>query len=150
MRKMVALVAGAVLIMSATAFAKEEHGHGDHHKDAKGKHHADPQMVKLHQMMPNYAKAQAAISAALRKGDLKAVASETDYLLSTTPDLKKSKPHQNASELDQFQKIAVLFELDVKKTAEIAGKGDRAGAKAAFAEFKKHCDVCHAKFRDSK
>ena len=147
MQKIVAFVACAVLITSATAFAKEEQGHGDHHKESTGKHHADPQMVKLHKMMPKYAKAQAAISAALQNGDLKAVAPETGYLLSTTADLKKSKPHKNVSELEHFKKIAAGFEQDVKNTAQFAGKGDRAGAKAAFADAQKRCDVCHAKFR---
>ncbi|HBA86655.1 MAG TPA: cytochrome C [Geobacter sp.] len=139
MKKVVLLLA-VTLTMTGTAFAKEDHAHGGHH--------SDKQMAKLHKMMPNYAKGQTKIAAALEGGDLQAVLKETDYLLSTTADLKKSKPHKKASELEEFRKLAAGFEMDVKETAETARKGDVPGAKASFAEAQKKCTACHAMFRN--
>lgn len=130
----------AVFLVSGVAFAAAGHGHGKHQMDA--------QMAKLHKMMPRYGAAQVSINAALDDGDLKTVARETAYLLSTTSDLKKSKPHKNIKELAEFRKIAAGFERDVRKSAEAAKKGDAAGAKEAFAGAEKACDACHAKFRD--
>lgn len=150
MKGVLILLAGSTLLLSGTtALAVEEHGHGKGHgREEHGKHHNDAQMAKLHKMMPRYGKAQVSISAALESGDLKAIAKETAYILSTTADLKKSKPHKNSAELEEFRKIAAGFEQDVKKTADSVKKGDLAGAKGAFAAARKRCDACHAKFRD--
>jgi len=150
MKGILLLLAGSMLLLSGTtALAAEEHGHGKGHgREEHGKHHNDAQMTKLHKMMPRYGKAQVSMNAALESGDLKVIAKETAYLLSTTADLKKSKPHKNHAELEEFRKIAAGFEQDVKKTADSAKKGDLAGAKAAFASARKRCDACHAKFRD--
>ena len=130
MKGILILLAGSMLLLSGTtALAAEEHGHGKGHgREEHGKHHNDAQMAKLHKMMPRYGKAQVSMNAALESGDLKVIAKETAYLLSTTADLKKSKPHKNRSELDEFRKIAAGFEQDVKKTADSAKKGDLAGA----------------------
>ena len=155
MKGILIILAGSMLLLSGTtALAAEEHGHGkghgreEHGREEHGKHHNDAQMAKLHKMMPRYGKAQVSISAALESGDLKVIAKETAYILSTTADLKKSKPHKNPAELEVFRKIAASFEQDVKKTADSVKKGDLAGAKAAFAAARKRCDACHAKFRD--
>lgn len=142
-------LAGSMLLWSGTAAAMEDHGHDSRqHADHGVKHNSDAQMARLHKMMPRYAQAQVSMNAALESGDLKAVARETAYLLSTTADLKKSKPHKNHTELEEFRKIASGFEQDVKSTAVSAEKGNLAGAKAAFAGARKWCDTCHAKFRD--
>lgn len=135
----VVLLLGGVLL-TGTANAKEGHGSGGHHVDAR--------MAKLHHMMPRYAKAQAKINAALEGGDLKTVLEETESLLATTADLKKSKPHKKAKELAEFKRLAAGFERDLQQTAENARKPDLAGAKASFAEARKKCLACHAKYRD--
>lgn len=139
MIRMIAALA-AVSLVSGVAFAGGGHGHGKHQMDA--------QMMKLHTMMPRYAEVQVSMNAALAKGDLDGVAKEAAYLLSTSADLKQSKPHKNLTRLKEFEAIAAGFEQDVKRTAESAGKGDLAGAKSAFAAAEKRCDSCHAKFRD--
>lgn len=139
MKKILAVTAGALLLVSAAAQAREEQQHG--------KHHAEAQMAKLHKMMPRYAKAQALIEKSLDRGDLKTVAKQADYLLSTTPDLKKSKPHKNVAQLEEFQKIAAEFEVEVNKVTKSAKAGDIAGARAAFASAKDRCNSCHTKFR---
>lgn len=140
MIRSIAFLALSVFVMSTPVLAKDDHGHN--------KHHADPQMAKLHKMMPNYARAQAGINAALETGDLATIAKETSYLLSTTADLKKSTPHKNQSRSAEFRKIAAAFERDVRSTADAAGKGNREAAQAAFAGAQKRCDACHRKFRD--
>lgn len=142
MKRVTTMLAGAVLLVSSPAFTAGEHGHGH------GGHRPDAQMAKLHKMMPRYGAAQASINAALGAGDLKAVAKETAYLLSTAADLKKSRPHKNIKELAEFRAIAAGFERDIGKAAESAKRGDLAGAKAAFAGAEKGCAACHAKFRD--
>lgn len=137
MYKIVAIV--AFLMSYAVAGASQEHEHGKHHKDA--------QMAKLHRMMPRYAKTQALIQAALEKGDLKGVVKQTDYILSTTPDLKKSTPHKNSAQRAEFIGFASDFERDVEAVADAAKKGDLEGARGAFASAVKQCNSCHAKFR---
>jgi len=140
MRGRLALLCCAFLLLEVVAFAHEGGAHG--------KHHADVQMAKLHKMMPKYAQSQDKINAALEKGDVATVEKETGYLLSTTVDLKKSKPHKRLKELKDFKKLAENFEKDVRLTAELARKGDITGAKASFSEAQKHCAACHTEFRD--
>jgi len=139
MKRFLALLGCAFLLTEGASFASEGKTHG--------KHHTDMQMTKLHKMMPNYAKSQARINAALEKGDVAAIAKETGYLLSTAADLEKSKPHKKSKELKEFQKLAKEFEKDVKATAESARKEDIEGAKASFSKAEVACDSCHAKFR---
>jgi len=152
MKSVVIILAGAMLLASATmALAVDADGHG-HGKEPGGKQHGkhrqDAQMARLHKMMPRYARAQVSIDSALRRGDRLAIAKETAYLLSTTADLKQSKPHKNPGGVEEFKEIAAGFELDVKLTADSAKRGDLAGAKAAFASARKQCDACHKRFRD--
>jgi cytochrome c556 len=137
-----------VLVLFSCAFLLAEGVSFAHEGEAHGKHQADAQMVKLHKMMPKYAKSQALINAALEKGDVATIAKETKYLLSTVADLKKAKPHKQLKELKEFQTIAENFEKDVKSTAELARKGDVEGAKASFSSAQKGCSACHVKFRD--
>ena len=137
-----------VLVLLSCVFLLDEGASFAHEGEAHGKHMADANMAKMHKMMPNYAKFQARINAALEKGDVATIAKETGYLLSTSGDLKKAKPHKQLKELKEFHKIADDFEKDVKNTAELAQKGDLNGAKASFANARKRCDACHAKFRD--
>lgn len=153
MKRTSGLLAGLFLLISGTAFAQEGHGHDKPHDAGKhhdsGKHHGtDKQMAKLHKMMPKYAVAQARINAALEKRDLTTIAKETEYLLSTTADLKKSRPHKHHADIGEFKRIAASFEKDVRSTAEFARKGEIKAAKAAFARAGERCDACHAKFRD--
>lgn len=140
MKRILALFGGVFLLAGGAALAAEGHAHG--------KHHVDAQMAKLHEMMPKYSESEANIDAALEKGDAATVARETKYLLSTAADLKKAKPHKRRKELKEFRRIADEFEKDVRATAESAGKGDLEGARKSFAEARKKCDACHAKFRD--
>lgn len=139
MKKTLALLI-SVLAIAGAAFAHEGKAHG------KGK--ADAQMAKMHKMMPRYATSETAINAALEKGDAATVAKETDYLLTTTAELKKAKPHKKVKELKDFQRIAESFENDIKLTGELARKGEVQGAKAAFTNAQKWCSACHAEFKD--
>ncbi|QXE88548.1 cytochrome c [Geomonas nitrogeniifigens] len=139
MKSLMLTAAAALLLVSALADAHQGQHHGDHQATA--------QMAKLHKMMPRYAKARALIEKSLEQGNLKGVVKQTDYLLSTTADLKKSQPHKNVVQLKEFQGIASGFELDVDALAAAARKGDLEGARAAFTSAVKRCDSCHAKFR---
>lgn len=140
MKKRSVSLAAFVLLLPALSFA--------HQGEKHGREKADQQMAKMHKMMPRYEKSDAAINAALKKGDLATVEKETAYLLSTTADLKKAKPHKHVKELKDFQATAEAFEKDVKGAAEMARKGDVDGAKASFSKAEKGCASCHAKFRD--
>lgn len=143
-RKNPAIVVGllcTLLSLHGGAFAHE----GEQHRK---KHKVDPQMEKLHKMMPLYAQAQAKINEALEKRDAATVEAESGKILATTPDLKNIKPHKNLKQMKTLREIASAFEGDVKATAAGAKKGDFAAAKAAFTQAQKRCDACHAKFRD--
>jgi cytochrome c556 len=140
MKRILTLLGCAFLLMQGVSLAREGEKHGDHHAEAK--------MTRLHKMMPKYAKSRTRINAALEEGDVATISKETGYLLSTAADLKKSKPHKKLKELKEYRGIAESFEKDVKSTAELAGKGDFEGAKAAFSNAQKKCSACHVKFRD--
>ncbi len=131
---------GVFFIFQAAAFAHEAEKHG------KG-HNEEAQMSELHRMMPVYAQAQAKINEALGKGDAKTVKTETGKIVAAIQDLKRAKPHKNPNELKQYREIALHFDKEVELTAELAGKGDLAGATAAFRRAGEKCDECHAKFR---
>jgi len=139
-KKIPALIGSFLLLSAVVSFAHEGESHGKQHADAK--------MAKLHKMMPEYAKSQERLNAALEKGAVAAIAKETGYLLSTVAELKKAKPHKHLKDLKAFQKIAEQFEKDVKSTEDLSRKGDLKGAKASFASVQKRCTDCHAKFRD--
>jgi cytochrome c556 len=134
------------VLLAQAAFAHE----GMMHEGAmhEGKQSSKSPMVKLHKMMPMYAKAQVKINAALENKDFAAVVKETQSILATTGDLKISKPHKQVKKLAYFQRIAEAFEKDVKNTAELAKKKDVEGAKASFAAAEQRCAECHVKFRD--
>lgn len=134
------LVACVLVLIHGGAFA---HGVEKH-----GKKHSDAQMDRFHKMMPMYAQGQAKINEALDKGEAAAVEAEAQQILATIPDLKKSKPHKNLKKIATFKKIADGFGTDVKTTAEMAKKGDFAGARAAFRKAEERCNECHATFRD--
>lgn len=110
--------------------------------------HPDAQMAKLHEIMPRYAMAQTAINAALEKGDTATIAKETSYILGTTADLQKSRPHKKLDQIGKFKAIAKRFEMDVRATAEHSQKGDVKAAKKSFSEAQHQCAACHEKFRD--
>jgi cytochrome c556 len=134
--KMVAAVFAVLLLAQGVSFAHEGH------------HHGDAGMVKLHKIMPKYAESQQRIETALDKGDLALIKKETGYLLSTVADLKKSKPHKHLNALKDYRKLAEKFAVDVKKTADFAGKGDIDGAKKSFVAAGGTCTSCHERFRD--
>lgn len=119
-----------------------------HGVEKHGKNHRDAQMDRFHKMMPMYAQAQAKINEALNKGDAAAAEAEAEKILATIPDLKKSKPHKNLEKIATFKKIADAFGADVTTTADMAKKGDLAGAKTSFRKAEERCNECHAKFRD--
>jgi soluble cytochrome b562 len=127
-------------MLEGASVAHEGHEHG-HEK-------ADAQMAKLHKMMPRYQSSQQAIKTALEKGDVATIEKETAYLLSTIPDLKKSKPHKRVKEVGDFRAIADRFRKDIESTVAFAQKGDLGGAKASFSDAQKQCNACHTKFRD--
>ncbi|WP_298272392.1 cytochrome c [Geobacter sp.] len=140
MKKVCLLVAVAIVFTRGGAFAHEGEVHG--------KKHSDAQMDKFHRMMPMYAQAQAKIKGALEKGDVATVASESEKILATIEDLKKSRPHKNPKHLGTFRKIADAFAADVRATATMARRGDVTGAGAAFRKAEGRCNECHAGFRD--
>lgn len=129
------------LALSGVAFA---HGTEKHGKTAA----ADAQMKKLHDMMPMFSLASAALETALEKGDVTVVEAEAEKILTAIPDLKKSKPHKNIKQRKIFVNYAVKLEETITSTAVLAKQGDFTGAKAAFRNAENACTACHAKFRD--
>lgn len=140
MKRIAAISICALLLIQGGALAHE----GEKHEK---KQKADPQMQKLHGMMPMYGMALAKVETALEKKDVAAVEAEAGKMLATTPDLKKAKPHKNLKQLKTFTNIAAGFESDLKETVELAQKGDFDKAKAAFKKAEEKCAKCHAKFR---
>ncbi|MFZ3208955.1 MAG: cytochrome c [Geobacteraceae bacterium] len=141
MKRVAAITIFAFLLVQGGAFAQEGEKHG-------GKHKADPQMRKLHDMMPMYAVALSKVETALGKGDPATVETEAGKMLATAPDLKKAKPHKNIRQLKTFRNIATGFEKDLKETVKLAKKGDFAKAKDVLKKVEANCAECHAKFRD--
>jgi cytochrome c556 len=118
-----------------------------HGKDPRGGH-IDAQMKKLHAMMPMFSMASAELESALDKGDVEAAMKQVDKILEVVPELKKSKPHKNIKQQKTFVELAVSLGKAVTFTADLAKKGDLAGAKTAFKKVEEVCASCHAKFRD--
>ena len=108
----------------------------------------DAQMKKMHDMMPMFSLASAAMETALEKGDVAAVETEAAKIVAAIPDLKISKPHKNIKQRKKFVELATSFEEAITSTVALAKKGDFAGAKAAFINAEKACAACHAKFRN--
>lgn len=130
-----------VTLALGVAFA---HGTEKHGKTAA----ADAQMKKMHDMMPMFSLASAALETALEKGDITVAETEAAKIIAAIPDLKKSKPHKNIKQRKKFVELAINFEVAVISTLDLAKKGDFAGAKAAFKNAEKACADCHAKFRN--
>jgi len=124
--------------MYGEAFAHGTEGHGKT---------AEAQMQKLHAIMPMFSVASAGLETALGKGDAAAVELESGRMLAAVPDLKKSKPHRNVSQRNNFLAFATNLEVALTSTVNLAKKGDFAGAKTSFTKVEKVCAACHAKFR---
>lgn len=129
------------LALSGVAFAHGTEKHGN-------KAAADAQMKKMHDMMPMFSVASAALETALEKGDVTVVEMEAEKIIAAIPDLKKSKPHKNIKQRKIFVKYAATLEETIASTANLAKQGDFAGAKAAFKNAEEACAACHAKFRN--
>ncbi|GAC1472485.1 MAG: hypothetical protein PVSMB11_08170 [Desulfuromonadaceae bacterium] len=134
------LVTG-LLALYGFAFA---HGTEKHGKTAPD----NSQMMKLHAMMPMFSQASAGLETALEKGEVAAADTEAKKILAAIPDLKKSKPHKNIKQRKEFVELATDLENSVTTTADLAKKGDLAGANAAFKKVEEVCAACHAKFSD--
>lgn len=130
-----------LLTLSSIAFA---HGREKHSTMVP----ADAQMKKMHDMMPMFSVASAALETALEKGDVTVVEMEAEKIIAAIPDLKKSKPHKNIKQRKIFVKYAATLEETIASTATLAKQGDFAGAKAAFKNAEEACAACHAKFRN--
>ncbi|KIE44264.1 cytochrome c [Geobacter anodireducens] len=140
MKRTTLLAACILALIHGGAFAHGEETHGKKHQDA--------QMDKFHKMMPMYAQVQAKINGALERKDAATVEAESEKILTTIPDLKKSTPHKNLKKIGTFREIADAFSAEVSATAALAKKGDIAGARTAFKDAGERCNECHAKFRD--
>ena len=127
------------LTLQGVAFARSKDPHGVH---------MDAQMKKQHAMMPMFSVASAKLEVALDKGDAASVEVEAGKILAAIPDLKKSKPHKNIKQRKKLVVLAADLEKTVTSTAELAKKGDFAGAKASLTKVEEVCAACHAKFRD--
>ncbi len=134
------LAVGA-LSLSEAAFA---HGTQKHGKPATGA----AQMKKLHAMMPMFSVASTKLEAALDRGDAAGAEAEAGAIIAALPDLKKSKPHKNVRQQKKFVELAGNLGTAATVTADLAKKGDFAGAKVAFKQVEEACAACHAKFRD--
>lgn len=139
MKARLMLLTGSLLFMQGVSFAHD----GEMHME-----HTDAQMARLHEIMPQYAAGQATINTALDRGDVATVVKETSYMLSTTEDLKKSKPHKKVDRIKDFRRVAGDFEKDIRATRDLARKGDLEAAKKSFSNAERRCIVCHQKFRD--
>jgi soluble cytochrome b562 len=135
------LSVGILTINPSEAFA---HGTEKHDKTSA----ADIQMKKLHAMMPMFSMASAELESAIEKGDATAAKTQADRILAAVPGLKMSKPHKNVKQRTKFVGLATQLQETVAATADLANKGDIAGAKAAFKKVEETCAACHAKFRD--
>jgi cytochrome c556 len=133
-----------VLVTLASHGVVFAHGTEMHGKSAP----MDAQMMKLHAIMPMFSVTSANLEAALEKDDVAAAEAEAGKILAALPDLKKSKPHKNIKQQKKFMDLATNLGKTVNGTLDLAKKGDRAGAKAAFKKVVEVCAACHATFRD--
>jgi cytochrome c556 len=128
------------MISCGEAFAHGAEEHGNMKQ-------SDAPMQKLHAMMPMFSTASEGLEAALDKGDAPAAEAEAGRILAAIPDLKKSQPHRNARQRKKYLELAKKEQEAVTATAELAKKGDFAGARIAFQRVEQACAACHAKFR---
>lgn len=136
----VGIILGAVLMPGAV----QAHGGKKHDKEMM----KDPQMRKLHAMMPVFSSASGRLEIAIDKADLASVESEAGKILQSIPDLKKSKPHKNLKKRQKFVELAGVLEMSLNETVASAKQGDFEGAKKSFRKVEESCANCHAGFRD--
>lgn len=129
------------LLVPASLWA---HGTEKHEKDMM----KDPQMRKLHAMMPVFSVASGKLEIAIEKWNLADVEVEAGKILRSIPDLKKSRPHKNLKNRQKFVELAGVLERSLNETVGAAKTGDFAGARRGFAKVEETCASCHAKFRD--
>ncbi|GFO58384.1 hypothetical protein GMST_07090 [Geomonas silvestris] len=118
------------------------HGTGAH----GGMEH-DPQMRKLHAMMPMFSMASAELETALEKGDAAAADKESGKILAAIPDLKVSRPHRNVKQKKGFVKLAKQLEDRATEVRGLSQKGDFAAARPAFRKLEATCGECHDRYR---
>lgn len=134
------ILAPAVALLLAAAGASAH---------ASQKHKAaDAQMQKLHDMMPMFSRALANLESAVEKRDAAAVEAEAGRMLAALPDLKKSRPHKNLTQLKTFRALAGELERDLKGVAGSVKSSDFEKAKTALSKAESTCAACHALFRD--
>jgi cytochrome c556 len=141
MRSLFTKTVACAVFMTATVPVAHAHG-----KDPHGGH-VDAHMKKLHAMMPMFSLASAELESAIEKGDAAEAKVQADRILASVPDLKKSKPHKNVNQREKFVELATNLDKAVTSVADLAKRGDFAGAKAVFKKVETACVACHAKFR---
>jgi len=136
------VVAGAALGVVGLVGVAAAHGTGGHGAMAH-----DPQMQKLHAMMPMFSMASATLETALEKGDAGAAETEAGRIIAAIPDLKKSRPHRNAKQKKGFVKLAGQLGEQAGEVRDLARKGEFAAARAAFKNLEATCGQCHDRYR---
>lgn len=139
--KISSIIALTCLIFEILAIIGFAHGIDRHGMD-------DPQMKRLHAMMPMFSEELAKLEGALKKGDAALVQLQCDKILRELLALKKSRPHKNAKERKKFVELATNLETSVIVTANLVQRGDLAAGRGAFKRIEATCIACHAKFRD--
>lgn len=135
-------LAGAAVGVVALGGVAAAHGTGAHGDMAH-----DPQMQKLHAMMPMFSMASAELETALAKGDAAAADKESGRILAAIPDLKKSRPHRNVKQKKGLVKLAQQLEDQTTEVRGLARKGDFAAAREAFRKLEATCGECHDRYR---
>jgi soluble cytochrome b562 len=143
-KKNTIIVTGLVMGTLALHSFASAHGTEQHDKMVPD----EIQMKKLHAMMPIFSLASAGMETALNKDDIAVLEAEAKKIITAIPDLKKSKPHNNAKQRKKFVELAIALGKTIHTTVDLAKKGDLAGAKLAFKNVEGTCAACHAKFRD--
>lgn len=137
---LISIITGTIFMPSLL----QAHGGKTHDKDMM----KDPQMRKLHAMMPVFSVASGRLEMAIDKTDLASVEAEAGKILHSIPDLKKSKPHKNLKNRKKFVELAGVLETSLNETVAAAKQGDFPGAKRGFLKVEESCANCHAGFRD--
>lgn len=135
-------LAGAAWGVVALGGVAAAHGTGAHGDMAH-----DPQMRKLHAMMPMFSMASAELETALEKGDAAAADRESGKILAAIPDLKKSRPHRNVKQKKGFVTLAQQLEARASEVRGLARKGDFAAARETFRKLEATCGECHERYR---
>ncbi|GFO70808.1 hypothetical protein GMLC_43870 [Geomonas limicola] len=142
MKKIGRIMTCAALGVVALGGIAAAHGTGEH----GGMSH-DPQMQKLHAMMPMFSESSAQLETALAKGDQAAADHEAGRILAAIPDLKKSRPHRNVKLKKGFVKLAGQLGEQTTQVRDLARKGEFPAARAAFQKLEATCGECHEKYR---